>query len=66
MMNKRIKKKKAKQQKIARQKLYVALMETTKDTAFRLGESFISFTEKYASALAEKITSELFLKEKEQ
>nr|DAE34485.1 MAG TPA: hypothetical protein [Caudoviricetes sp.] len=66
MMNKRIKKKKAKQQKIARQKLYVALMETTKDTAFRLGECLISFTKEYASALAEKILSELFSEEKEQ
>ena len=65
-MNKRIKKKKEKQRMVARQKLYVAVKETIEGIVFRLGESFISFTEKYASALAEKIMSELFLKEKEQ
>lgn len=65
-MNKRIKKKKEKQRMVARQKLYVAVKETIGGIVFRLGESFISFTEKHASALAEKIMSELFLKEKEQ
>ena len=65
-MNKRIKKKKEKQRMVARQKLYVVVKETIEGIVFCLGESFISFAEKYASALAEKITSELFLKEKEQ
>ena len=64
-MNKRIKKKKAKQQEIARQKLYAEVKETIEGIVFRLGECFISFTEQYANALAERIISQLFTEEKE-
>lgn len=59
-MNKRIKKKKAKQQVIAIQELCVALKKIAEGFVFHFGDKLYQATENYTKALAEKILSDLF------
>lgn len=64
-MNKRIKKKKEKQRMVAIQELREAIKKITEGFVFHFGDELYQATENYTKALAEKILSELFLKEKE-